>query len=69
MAISLRAYCPGCKKTVTALPMLGNSELKPALDRNADVRVMHITPRGDHIWSLSNQEKENLRNIITKRSA
>jgi hypothetical protein len=69
MAISIRAYCPGCKKMVTALPMLNNSELKPALDRNADVRVMHIAPAGDHVWSLSNQEKENLRNTIAKRSA
>jgi hypothetical protein len=69
MAISLRAYCPGCKKTVTALPMLDNSELKWAVNSNADVRVMHITPAGDHIWSLNNQEKDNLRNIIAKRSA
>ena len=69
MAISLHAYCPYCKKTVTALPMLDNSELKPALDSNADVKVMHITPAGDHIWSLNHQEKENLRNAIAKRSA
>jgi hypothetical protein len=69
MAISLQAYCPGCERTVTALPMLDNSELKWALDRNADIRVMHITPTGDHIWSLSNQEKQNLRNTIAKRSA
>jgi len=69
MAISLRAYCPGCKKIVTALPLLENSELKPALDSNADIEVMHITAVGDHIWSLNNQEKENLRKIIGKRSA
>jgi len=69
MAISLRAYCPGCKKIVTALPLLENSELKPALDSNADIEVMHITAVGDHIWSLNNQEKENLRNTIAKRSA
>jgi hypothetical protein len=69
MAISLRAYCPSCKKMVTALPLLDNSELKPALDSNADVRVMHIAPGGDHVWSLNNQEKENLRHTIAKRSA
>jgi hypothetical protein len=69
MAISLRAYCPYCKKTVTALPVLDNSELKPALDNNADVRVMHIATVGDHVWSLNDQEKENLRNTIAKRSA
>jgi hypothetical protein len=69
MAISLRAYCPGCKKMVTALPLLDNSELKPALHSNADVRVMHIAPAGDHIWSLNKQERENLRNIIARRSA
>jgi hypothetical protein len=54
---------------VTALPMLDNSELKPALDSNADVRVMHIAPGGDHVWSLNDQEKENLRKTIAKRSA
>ena len=54
---------------VTALPLLDNSELKPALDSNADVRVMHIAPVGDHVWSLNDQEKENLRNTIAKRSA
>jgi hypothetical protein len=64
MAISLRAYRPGCKKIVTALPMLDNSELKPALDSNADIRVMHIARGGDHIWSLTDQEKENLRNTM-----
>jgi hypothetical protein len=69
MAISVRAYCPGCKKMVTALPMLDNSELKPALDKNADVKVMHIAPKGNHIWSLNNQERESLRNTIAKRSA
>lgn len=52
---------------VTALPMSDNSELKLALDSNADVRVMHITPAGDHVWSLNNQEKQNLRNTIAKR--
>jgi len=54
---------------VTALPLLENSELKPALDSNSDIQVMHITAVGDHIWSLNNQEKENLRNTIAKRSA
>jgi hypothetical protein len=49
--------------------MLENSELKTALDSNADIEVMHITAVGDHIWSLNNQEKENLRNTIAKRSA
>ena len=69
MAITIRAYCPGCKKTVTALPMFNNRELKSALDRNADVRVMHIATEGDHIRSLNDQEKENLRKTIAKRSA
>jgi hypothetical protein len=69
MAISLRAYCPSCKKMVTALPMLDNSELKPALDKNADIKVMHIAPGGDHVWSLKDREKENLRKSIAKRSA
>ena len=69
VAISVRAYCPGCKKMVTALPLLDNGDLKLALDSNADVRVMHIAPGGDHVWSLNDQEKGNLRNTIAKRSA
>jgi hypothetical protein len=54
---------------VTALPMLDNSELKSALDKNAEVKVMHIAPGGDHVWSLTDREKENLRKTIVKRSA
>jgi hypothetical protein len=58
---------------VTALPLLENSDLKPALDSNAHVRVMHIAPGGNDVWSLNDQEKEkekeNLRNTIAKRSA
>ena len=54
---------------VTALPMLDDSELKPALDKNVDVKVMHIAPGGDHVWSLKDREKENLRKTVAKRSA
>jgi hypothetical protein len=32
-----------------------------ALDRDADIEVMHTTEKGDHRWKLNRYEKENLR--------
>jgi len=57
-----QAYCKDCQKTVTVQLMLNSSDLKLALDKNADVMVMHTVPNGgDHKWSLSQQDKEHLR--------
>ena len=61
MLKSFQAYCGKCKTTVTALPLLNDDDLKQALDSGGDVRVMHTASDGDHIWSLTKQDKENLR--------
>jgi len=60
------AYCASCKEKVTVLPILNSTDLKLVLEKNAEVRVMHTTSKGDHVWSLDNQDKENLRNTIAK---
>jgi hypothetical protein len=63
----LQAYCSDCKKTVTVLPILSGNGLKRALEENSDVRVMHTVPgHGDHVWSLSQPERDNLRKAIAK---
>lgn len=60
-----QAYCSACKKTMAVLPILDGSALKKALDENSDVRVMDSNPGyGDHVWSLSQQDKKHLRNAI-----
>jgi len=62
--MTLQAYCPYCEKKVTALTVLAGNALKLALDSIGDVRVIHTTNAGDHVWHLDNQEKENLRNRV-----
>ena len=62
--MTFQANCPDCKKTVTALPLLGGNDPRLALDSDEDVEVMHTTENGDHRWSLNKQEKENLRDAI-----
>jgi hypothetical protein len=64
--MTFEAYCPDCKKTVGALTILNTSELKRALETDSDVRVMHPTPKGDHVWSLDKTAKVNLRTAIAQ---
>jgi hypothetical protein len=64
--MTFEAYCPDCKKTVGALTILKTSELKRALETDSDVRVMHPTPKGDHVWSLDGTAKINLRKAIAQ---
>jgi hypothetical protein len=64
--MTFQAYCPDCKKTVGALTILKTSELKRALETDSDVRVMHPTPKGDHVWSLDGTAKINLRKAIAQ---
>jgi hypothetical protein len=64
--MTFQAYCPDCKKTVGALTILNTSELKRALETDSDVRVMHPTPKGDHVWSLDKTAKVNLRTAIAQ---
>ncbi len=65
--MTFQAYCPDCKKTVGALTILNTSELKRALETDSDVRVMHPTPKGDHVWP-DKTAKINLRTAIAQGS-
>jgi hypothetical protein len=62
--MTFQAYCPDCKKTVGALTMLNTSGLKRAFETDSDVRVMHPTPKGDHVWTLDHAAKISLRKAI-----
>jgi hypothetical protein len=46
--------------------MLNTSALKRALETDSDVRVMHPTPKGDHVWPLDKTAKINLRKAIAQ---
>jgi hypothetical protein len=50
--------------------MLTDDDLRRALDRDEDISIMHVfvdkdASSADHIWSLSSQEKENLRKYLS----
>ena len=64
--MTLQAYCPQCEKTVSVMTMLSDAGVKSALDAGAGIRVMHVISAGDHIWSLSEQECEKLRNMLPR---
>jgi len=66
--VMLQAHCNICNKAVRVCTLLNRSDLLAALQRGRDVRVMHVATEGDHIWSLSAQDKQNLSNSIAKGS-
>jgi hypothetical protein len=59
--ISFIDHCPICGRNVSASPILSRVELTTALAGNADIRVVHLAEAGDHVWSLNDQQKANLR--------
>ena len=59
--MNIQAYCLKCGKMVTALPVLPEDEFWPALDKDADIEVMHVSRHGDHRWRLTELQKDNLR--------
>jgi hypothetical protein len=66
---SLQAFCSICESTVTAFTILSDNNLKPLLDRNEEIMVLHIFGddagnRLNHRWSLGAKEKANLRKLI-----
>ena len=65
--MTVQAYCPECRKTVSAQTLLDGDQLKLALSRNQEINVIHpatFPERIDHCWMLSDQDKKNLRNAI-----
>ena len=51
-----------------AIAILKASEVKRALETDSEVRVMHPTPKGDHVWPLDKTAKINLRKAIVQGS-
>jgi hypothetical protein len=64
--MNFQAYCFKCEKRVTALSVLSDKEFWSALDKNAEIWVMHRGDDGDHRWKLIDSEKENLRRKRTE---
>ena len=64
--MKFQAYCPDCNEIVIAWTILDDSNLKRALETDSNVRVMHPTPKGDHVWGLDKIAKTNLRKVIAK---
>jgi hypothetical protein len=64
--LTFQAYCPDCNKTVNASTILDLSGVKRALETNSNVRVMHPTPKGDHVWGLDQTAKTKLRKAIAE---
>jgi hypothetical protein len=58
--IHLQAYCPYCEEIIAATPILTDPKLWAAMDNHADVEVMHVAPKGDHLWNLNHYKKEHL---------
>jgi hypothetical protein len=48
-------------------PLVNKDDLVAALKHKLDVRVMHVTPEKDHIWSLNLEDKNTLSNAIYER--
>jgi hypothetical protein len=65
--ITLQVQCSACNRTVTAYPLVNRGDLVAALKGKLDVRVMHVTPGKDHIWSLNLEDKQALSNTIYQR--
>jgi hypothetical protein len=64
-----QAFCKICQGKVSVDTMLTDDDLRRALDCDQEVRVMHVLvaeddSSTDHIWTLSSQEKENLRKYL-----
>ena len=58
-------HCNACDKTVSALVMVPPAELIGALVQSGSIRVMHTAADGDHVWTLNDLEKDNLRKLAT----
>jgi hypothetical protein len=65
--ITIHVQCGACNKSVTAYPLANRNDLVAALRDGLDVRVMHVTPLKDHIWSLGPDDKQVLSSTIYQR--
>jgi hypothetical protein len=59
--VPIQAYCPYCKKTVAVLPILSEAYFWLAVDRNAEVEVMHRPEnKGDPLETHQSREGESV---------
>jgi hypothetical protein len=63
---NLLAHCNICNKTVSVSTLVNRNDVIEALKRGGEVKVMHNASVGDHIWGLSAQDRQNLKNTIDK---
>jgi hypothetical protein len=69
------AFCTKCGKNVSAHTLLNDKDLL-GLDRNAEMKIGHVIVDNpvagnseDHIWSLSDREREVLRDQLASSAA
>lgn len=66
---TVQAFCNICQSKSSADTILTDDDLRLAMDRDEDIRVMHVFvdedgSSTDHIWISGGQEKENLRKYL-----
>jgi hypothetical protein len=66
MKIPFQAHCNICRKKVTPVFLVKDEELKLALSTYGEVKVMHPTNGGEHVWSLSAFDKTALRQTFNQ---
>ena len=65
--LTFQARCSICNNVVTAMPLLPRDEIQAELQKQRpDIRVLHLAPEGDHVWSLTPEELVRLGNTIAK---
>jgi hypothetical protein len=64
--ITLQVRCTACNKTRTAYP-LDKDDLVAALKDKLGVKVMHVAPGKNHIWTLNLKDTKLLSNAIYER--
>ena len=69
---TVQAFCKIWQSKVSADKMLSDDDLRRAMGRDDEVRVMHVfvgenSSSADHIWTLSIQETKNLCKYLRSR--
>jgi hypothetical protein len=50
------AFCPQCKNKVSVVFVLANDIARRALAEHKTVEVIHLSSRGEHVWSVGNDD-------------
>jgi hypothetical protein len=61
------AYCPACEQNVTAIIAMNRDDLTKALERDADVVLVHAFPLApDHKFLATTEQKRVISNRIAR---